>query len=406
MLKTLIVEDDNNKLRKIMQVLSAVPGFNVDQVDYVATVQDAKSHLRQTSYDLLILDIALPLRIDQEVREEAGLQLLDEVLRRDGYKVPTHIIGVTAFPILLAKAEQQFSLRLLTVVYYNPTSDDWGAPLQERTRHMIAAKAEQQAQPKEFQSRLAVVCALRSPELDAVLRIGWAWEQHHHPGDDTIYWRGEFEREGQHHVIFAAEAARMGMPAASVLAMKMICQFRPEYLAMTGISAGVPGRTKFGDILAADPAFDWGSGKWVTDAGRVAFQPAPHQLALSPALRNKLKTMAADNVILAKIRTSWPGDLPDHTLSLRVGPVASGASVLADGSTASDILNRQRDLIGIEMETYGLFLAAEEAPAPKPAVFSLKSVVDFGDGVKNNLHQKYAAHTSAQALKYFLESYL
>ena len=323
---------------------------------------------------------------------------------------------VTRFPCILLVlrlillcwpgAEQQFSLRLLTVVYYDPTSDEWVSRLQERTRHMIAAKADQQTGPEGFHSHLAVICALRSPELDAVLRIDWAWKQHHQPGDETIYWRGEYEHEGRQRVIFAAESARMGMPAASVLAMKMICQFRPEYLAMTGISAGVPSRTKFGDILVADPAYDWGNGKWVTDAGGIKFQPAPHQLALSPSLRNKFKAMAADNSMLAQVRASWPGDLPDHTLSMKVGPVASGASVLADGSTSGDILTRQRDLIGIEMETYSLFMAAEEAPAPKPAVFSMKSVVDFADGVKNDLHQKYAAHTSAQALKFFSASYL
>jgi len=37
----------------------------------------------------------------------------------------------------------------------------------------------------------------------------------------------------------------------------------------------------------------------------------------------------------------------------------------------------------------------------QPRAFSLKSVVDFGDGGKNDQYQKYAAFTSAQALKHF-----
>lgn len=58
------------------------------------------------------------------------------------------------------------------------------------------------------------------------------------------------------------------------------------------------------------------------------------------------------------------------------------------------------------METYGVFVAADEAPSPKPLVFSMKSVVDFGDGLKDDHYQKYAAYTSARSLKHFVEHHL
>lgn len=407
MLTTLIVEDNGDKLRKILQTLAGVSSFDLNLVDRVASLNEAREKLRKTGYDLLILDIALPIRLDQEAVGDAGIQLLNEMSARPGYKTPTHTIGITAYPDLLAEAQQQFSEKLLTVVQYDDTSDEWMVRLQERTRHMIAAKEDHKSEPVTHRSHLVVLCALRSPELDAVLRIGWDWQQKRLAGDDTVYHRGEFERGGRQQIVWAAEAPRMGMPAATVTAMKMIFQFRPEYIAMTGITAGVPGRAKFGDILAADPAYDWGSGKWSQDIdGKLQFEPAPHQLPLSTSIRNKLKSLASEKGVFAKIRDNWPAEVPDHLLSLITGPVASGASVLADGSTSEQILSRQRNLIGIEMETYGLFVAADEAPAPKPAVFSIKSVVDFAQGDKNDRFQKYAAYTSAQTLKYFVENYL
>jgi len=406
-LKTLIVEDNGDKLRKILQTLADVDSFDLDLVERVASINEAREKLRRTGYDLLILDIALPLRLDQEAVADGGIQLLNEMSARPGYKTPTHIIGITAYPGLLAGAQHQFSEKLLTVIQYDDTSDQWMVRLQERTRHMIAAKADLKSEPDVHQSHIAVLCALRSPELDAVLRIGWGWEQTHLIGDDTVYFRGEFEREGRRQIVWAAEAPRMGMPAATVIAMKMIFQFRPEYIAMAGITAGMPGRTKFGDILAADPAYDWGSGKWSQDAdGKLQFEPSAHQLPLSTPLRNKLKALAVEKGVFSKIRDDWPAEVPDHSLVLHTGPVASGASVLADGSTAEQIMSRQRNLIGIEMETYGLFVAADEAPAPKPSVFSIKSVVDFASGDKNDRFQKYAAYTSAQTLKHFAENYL
>jgi nucleoside phosphorylase len=86
--------------------------------------------------------------------------------------------------------------------------------------------------------------------------------------------------------------------------------------------------------------------------------------------------------------------------------MASGAAVLADGSTVERIKQQHRELLGIEMEAYGVFAASEEAAEPRPTVFAMKSVVDFGDATKDDRFQKYGAYTSAQTLRYFVEHYL
>jgi nucleoside phosphorylase len=56
--------------------------------------------------------------------------------------------------------------------------------------------------------------------------------------------------------------------AAGVLSMKMIEYFRPKYLAMTGILAGMRGGSEPGDIVAADPSWDYGSGKRARQDGK------------------------------------------------------------------------------------------------------------------------------------------
>lgn len=96
-----------------------------------------------------------------------------------------------------------------------------------------------------------------------------------------------------------------------------------------------------------------------------------------------------------------PGDL-----KLRIGPMASGAAVLADGQTIEQIAFQHRNVIAVEMETYAIFATADESKMPRPIPFSMKSVVDFGDTKKNDSYQKYAAYTSAQALKIFMEKYV
>lgn len=119
-----------------------------------------------------------------------------------------------------------------------------------------------------------------------------------------------------------------------------------------------------------------------------------------------MKELSSDQELLASIRRDWPGDKPDTNLSIHIGPFASGAAVLADQSTLNLIINQQRKLLGIDMETYGIFTAAAEAPEPRPRAFSVKSVVDFADGQKDDRYQRYAAFTSAMILRHFAERFL
>jgi nucleoside phosphorylase len=84
-----------------------------------------------------------------------------------------------------------------------------------------------------------------------------------------------------------------------------------------------------------------------------------------------------------------------------MGPVASGASVIADSTVVDLIKSQSRKLVGIEMETYGVFLAARVCGRPRPLAMSVKSICDFADASKADDYQRYAAYTSASFLYEF-----
>lgn len=405
MIKILIVEDNSEKLKNISEVLTSVEGVDIEGIEYTHDVNNAKKWLKNNNYDLMILDIAIPGRIDGEIDRYGGIKILNDIFNRREYKIPAHIVGITGYPDIYDETLKLFSTRSLTIIKYDSSSDEWEIPLKARVKHILISKTQKEEEGK-FQSHLAIICALESPELSNVKSIEWNWKQIHVVNDETIYYKGEITNDNSRRTVYAAAASRMGMPAASILSMKMITSFRPEYIAIVGITAGVPGRTKFGDIISADPSWDYGSGKWQLIEDKLTFRPSPHQLHLNIGLRNKLKDFATDFTTLNAIKHSWPGEKPDHELRLLVGPLASGASVLADGNTFRMVQLQHRDLLGIEMETYGIFAAAEEVSAPRPSVFSLKAVVDFANGEKDDKYQKYGAFVSAQTLKHFVEKYL
>lgn len=405
-MKVLIVEDQSAKLARITAILREC-GLSVEHdVEYTGDVNTARSRMLLERYDLLILDIALPHAADSVVRADAGLDLLDEVIKRPQYKTPQHILGLTGNTEALAIAREKFDEEMLTLAWYEPSQAEWGERLGRKVRQLISAERALRSDPVNFSSRIAIVCALED-ELDGLLRIReWNWQVHEEPRDASIYHRGEIEKNGRQHVVFAGAVSRMGMPAAAVLSTKMIHHFRPQYLAMTGVTAGMRDDTQLGDVIAADPCWDGGSGKWVNRGGVPHFLPAPHQITMATDLVYKLRRLKLDRALLDEIRSEWPAAQPQVPLSVHIGPVASGAAVLADGGTRDRLRDQNRKLLGIEMETYGMYIAAAEATTPRPLPFSMKAVVDFADGAKDDRFREYSIYTSSQVFRHFVERYL
>jgi len=404
MLSVLIVEDDADKLRRVITAVKEVPSCDVSSIDNVRDAAAAKQRMKEKQYDLLILDIALPERPDLQPDRDGGIRLLDELVERDIFNKPRHIVGLTGYVDVLERAGPRFSEDLWSVIQYDPTSDTWVQQLKRKLSY-IALTRKATAIP-EHECYLCIITALQEPEMDAVLKIPWKWQKVERDSDPTIYQKGHFQKDGLTCNVVAASAHRMGMPAAAALAMKMITSFRPRYLAMVGILAGVEGRCELGDIIASDPVWDYGSGKLQSDGKEHLFLPEPYQVSINSFIRGKLSTMARDHSMMDRIRHEYPGDSPNRGIKMHIGPVASGASVVADKAFLEEVKKQHRRLLGIEMEAYGVLAAAEESPLPQPKAFAIKSVCDYADENKRDDYQHFSAYTSATALRFFVENYL
>lgn len=223
-------------------------------------------------------------------------------------------------------------------------------------------------------------------------------------GDPTLYFEGRFSEGEKKVTVVAAAAAKMGMPACTALAMQMIHSCRPRHLAMVGIAAGIRGN--YGDILIAEQAFDYGSGKRRrAEDGTQIFEPAPEAIPIDRGLRARLAEFRTRRDVLQRIFDGWAGNKPKE-LTARIGAIGSGAAVLEDREIVSVLQSNQRKLIGIEMEIYGLFEAASVCSSPAPSVFAVKSICDFADKDKNDEFQEYAAYTSAEFVRQFALEYL
>ena len=260
----------------------------------------------------------------------------------------------------------------------------------------------------DYQYDLAIICALKEPELKYIKELSHDWTNINLPNSSLPFEECIFNFESKKLKVVIISINKMGMVATSVLATQMIEYFRPRYLAMTGIAAGVKGQVELGDILVATPIWDSGAGKLKRDKeGKGIFEIDPKQETIDSDIENDLGTLSDDTDFLNRVRENWKAEKIKTVLSVHIGPLVSGAAVIADSEITDRIIKLQsRKLIGIEMEAYGLIYAAKHATKPKPEPIIIKSVCDFADENKKDGYQSYAAYTSAQFLYEFAKRYI
>jgi len=78
---------------------------------------------------------------------------------------------------------------------------------------------------------------------------------------------------------------------------------------------------------------------------------------------------------------------------------------LADARLLDEIKKQHRNLLGVEMELYGMYVAARDCSPPNPIAFGIKSVCDFADSKKTDDFQAYSAYVSTRAMAAFCERY-
>lgn len=392
----LIVDDTYEKTQIVAK---AIKEKQFCSISTCISVRSAIEHLKTTLFDIIVIDLHIPLDIGEDVDPNGGRQLVEYINLHEDIIRPTHIIGITSHQEAFDQCLEYFTMNGWPLIL-----DQLGS---EKIREIIFNKIHYSARD-ECNYDVGILTALRKTELDAVLALPCNWEEIRCENDNSIYHVGEVKtNNGSVKRIIATSCSRMGMAAAASTAMKMCLKFSPRLMIMTGIAAGVEGKTQFGDLLVADPCWDWGNGKRTVVDGASKQLSAPHQIEIDAAHRTIFQEISATRKYLDAIYSNWPSDKrPLSSLNLHLGPVASGSVVLEDPEVVATIIQQHRELIGIEMEAYGFYYACKISGKSGIKPIVIKSVCDFANPNKNNDWQKYAAYTSSQLVFHLINDNL
>jgi nucleoside phosphorylase len=278
----------------------------------------------------------------------------------------------------------------------------------QRLRKLSGLALVGEATADEYDFDIGIICALEQPEFTAVTEAcggSEIWQQIGSARFPHVYRQCEITTAGGKALrVVGTTSTSMGLTAASIVTTQMIMQFKPRIVVMIGIAAGTrDGNKEFGDVLVADPSVDYNSGKVVRAGDIRGFLPDPYPIGLNPRLRSILQKYKGANPILVEIQQRWDGKLPKRANALHVGPLGAADQVIDDVTRVLEIQKNWRKLIGVEMETYGVYRACNEAPDPKPRFVSFKAVCDFA-AEKSDSWQEYAAYVAAEFAVRFLRA--
>lgn len=278
----------------------------------------------------------------------------------------------------------------------------------DQLRHLSGLGLARGVTESDFEIDVGIICALEQPEFDAVVKaLGGptAWKDVGSPRYPHVYRETTLTTTaGRKLNVVGTTATSMGLTAAAIATTHLVLQFKPRLVAMIGIAAGTREADKeFGDVLVADPSVDYNSGKVIDEGGIRGFLPDPYPIGLNARLRSLLKKYRGANPIFESIRDRWCDALPPHSNRLHIGPLGAADQVIDDAARIIEIQRNWRKLIGVEMETYGVYRACHESPDPKPRAVSFKAVCDFA-AEKADSWQPYAAFMAAEFTVEFLKA--
>lgn len=403
-MKILIADDCKTRYKNLLASLEEI-GVTKEQVTLAGSSDEAQTHLENERYDLLVLDILLPLYpTEADVSHENSLQVLYSINHDENTIKPGKVIGITADSGAAKAASESFAKNTWSIIEYSQIDNEWLHIIINCVKYIQQEAETRQCICGDTPSvDLALLCALESPEYEELMKLPWNWLPAR-PIHDYMFVRdGWFNSQGTKITVSAAFSTRMGMVESALKSFIIISKLKPKVIGMTGICAGVSSKVKLGDVLFADPAWDFQNGKHVKVGDKYEFNISPHHLPASYRIRSLVEQLRSDKTFLSSLPQLYGSDCK-YSTDIKLGPVASGSAVLADGQTITSIKKQQRELVGVEMEIYGLY-AAGNTSTPAPQYFALKGVCDFADPEKDDEAQSYAAFASARVLQKLFEDH-
>jgi nucleoside phosphorylase len=241
-------------------------------------------------------------------------------------------------------------------------------------------------------------------ERDAVLDLLAPHQKVQRTGSPT-YYRATIPGYAQDSVYAVAVTmlTQMGNVEAAQHTTQAIQDLAPDYILMVGIAGGVKQAVRLGDVIVAEQVLYYEPGK-VTPSGtqpRPDSRPVDHQLL--ERAKNYTDLSWREMIHLARPKARGKAVAAQSVPQVHFGPIAVGEAVVTDPEVVRTLRSLHSKIIGIEMESFGVALAAANS-LDRPRFLAVRGVSDYADPKKDDRWRVYAAQAAAAFTIGFLRS--
>lgn len=409
------MDDTPDKTAKIKTVLKERCLLKEEEIEWAGSINSGRRKLALTVYDLLILDLVMPINDGDEVEAEGSSEnFIDELSRVGRLHKPVYIIALTQYEEKVEKHKQSYAKKLWKLIHYDLKETDWEDVLQEAVDTIVATKEQLlKSIVEERHYDVGILCALPEEFEQMKLAFGNQWSSVPNDGMPYQLYAIQLRTELGHTIKVIACCNNVpGMQAAAITASFMLSRFDLGTLFMTGFCAGFKKKGKsdvnLGDLFIADSEYDYGSGKLIKKENGQEVMPEPRQLPFSYDILGKLNDFISEQVAASKVFAELKrADLLVDDMqvpAIHVGPGACGSYVVSDETFMEQLVkDDNRNLKGLDMEGYGLYLAGHMLN--KTCVL-IKGIADFGGEDKDDKYHKVCSYASAWFVHHFIKKML
>ena len=415
MIKILILDDSSIKIKAIKKVLFEGCGLSEEYVDVAESVSSGRKAVANDYYDIVLLDLVLPLFDNDEAVEDGGLNFIREISAAgETVKMPTQIIGLTEKEDAYEKEKVEFESLLFNVIVCRQKDSMWVQQLKQIVHYAIRSKS---AILKSLQQRrnfdIAVVCALPEEFKQLIAAFGGENKWNNQSIEEDVPFRFKSivvtTASGAEVKVVAAMAGRPGVIPTSVLTTLMYTLFHVKTVFMTGFSAGFPSKDlQLGDILVASAIEDYASGKLKDIDGSVKLLKEIHQIEapsnLTLAMQELIEEEEVQASLMSKIKRNNLLVKERDNYQISMAATCCGPYVVTSEEVVKELGNSNRKLEGLDMEGFGLYLTSKllSSQNSKGAMW-LKGVGDFANPDKADGYHKTCSYSSAALLYQFIK---
>lgn len=384
-MKILIVDDLKSRVDKITQIINkSFPWAKIEDTDKAGS---ARQFLRSSKYDLVIVDIHLPLRAGDSPDAKNGIELIDFITRNDSVHRPYMVLGITSKGDSLEDIRISCSDSSVFIASYDEASDSWLEIIDFAIKNIV----REQANHKDL-----IILTTTGAEESAVINSDqFSWLPVRRSLKNlTNYTEGTLSFDGATYKAACVRLTRMGMIDSAIVTTALISELHPKIMIMTGICGGVPGKVKLGDVIVGTSSWDWQRGKYNGNAKSYTHVSEPDPAVLSDSLQRKIRDWIMEiekDRKFSLIKTS--PELKDE-ITIRSGPILSGSAVISSGKKINEITLQSRAAMAIDMEIFGFYSVARALESESTTLIAVKSVCDLADENKNDKYHAYCSNLS------------